>query len=185
LLSSRSAAEGSAFALRFRIEHAQVLLPGDFDRFAQLHIIASMQPSHLLDDMLWAGDRLGPERSKYAYAWRSMLDHGVTLAFGTDYPVESISPFRGLYAAVTRKNEAGTQTFHPEQRITIAEAIYAYTQASAFAEFREARKGRLEPGMLADFVVLDRDPTKATPEEILGTKVLRTVVGNKTEYLAP
>jgi predicted amidohydrolase YtcJ len=114
-----------------------------------------------------------------------MLDHHVTLAFGTDYPVESIDPMRGLYAAITRKNEAGTQTFHPEQRITIAEAIYAYTQASAYAEFRETRKGRLEPGFLADFIVLDRDLLKATPEEILHTKVLRTVVGNKTVYAAP
>jgi hypothetical protein len=132
--------------------------------------------------MNWAGARLGPERSKYAYAWRSMLDHHITLAFGTDYPVESISPFRGLYAAVTRKNEAGTQTFHPEQRLTIAEAIYAYTQASAYGEFREYSKGRLEPGFLADFVVLDHDLMKATPEEILHTKVLRTIVGNKTVY---
>ena len=101
--------------------------------------------------MNWATDRLGPERSKYAYAWRSMLDHHVTLAFGTDYPVESIIPFRGLYAAVTRQNEAGSMTFHPEQKISLAEALYAYTQASAFAEFRETRKGRLEPGFLADF----------------------------------
>jgi predicted amidohydrolase YtcJ len=168
--------------LRFRIEHAQVLLPGDFDRFAKLGVIASMQPSHLLTDMNWAAARLGPERSKYAYAWRSMLDHHITLAFGTDYPVESISPFRGLYSAVTRKNEAGTMTFHPEQKLTIAEAIYAYTQASAYGEFRETRKGRLEPGFLADFVVLDHDLMKATPEEILHTKVLRTVVGNKTVY---
>ena len=110
---------------RFRIEHAQVLLPGDFDRFAKLGVIASMQPSHLLTDMAWAGDRLGPERSQYAYAWRSMLDHHITLAFGTDYPVESINPMRGLYAAITRKNEAGTQSFHPEQKLTIQEAIYA------------------------------------------------------------
>ncbi len=183
--SPGKAADSVAFSLRLRIEHAQVLLPGDFARFRDLHVIASMQPSHLLDDMLWAGDRLGPERSKYAYAWLSMLAHGITLAFGTDYPVESISPFRGLYAAVTRRNEAGTQTFHPEQRLSIAEAIYAYTQASAFAEFRETRKGRLEPGFLADFVVLDRDLMKATPEEILGTRVMRTVVGNKTMYTAP
>ena len=167
---------------RFRIEHAQVLLPGDFDRFARLHVIASMQPSHLLTDMAWAGDRLGAERSKYAYAWRSMLDHHIALAFGTDYPVESISPFRGLYSAVTRKNEAGTQTFHPEQRITIAEAILAYTQTSAYAEFRETRKGRLEPGFLADFVVLDRDLMKASAEEILKTQVLKTVVGGKMVF---
>ncbi len=169
---------------RFRIEHAQVLLPEDFDRFAQLGVIASMQPSHLLTDMKWAGARLGPERSRYAYAWRSMLDHHVTLAFGTDYPVESISPFRGLYSAVTRQNESGTMSFHPEQRISISEALYAYTQASAFAEFREHRKGRLEPGFLADFVVLDRDLTSAAPEQILRTHVLRTVVGGKTAFTA-
>ncbi len=169
---------------RFRIEHAQVLLPDDFDRFEQLGVIASMQPSHLLTDMNWAAARLGPDRSRYAYAWRSMLDHHVTLAFGTDYPVESINPFRGLYAAVTRKNEAGTLTFHPEQRISLPEAIYAYTQASAFAEFREDRKGRLEPGFLADFIVLDRDITAIPPHDLLGTKVLRTIVGGKTVYAA-
>ncbi len=167
---------------RYRIEHAQVLLPGEFARFAKMHVIASMQPSHLLTDMAWAGDRLGPERSKYAYAWRSFLDHGVTLAFGTDYPVESVSPFRGLYSAVTRKNEAGTQTFHPEQKLTIQEALFAYTQGSAYAEFAEKRKGRLEMNHLADFVVLDRDITKATPKEILRTKVLKTVVGGVVRY---
>ena len=170
--------------LRFRIEHAQVLLPGDFDRFAKLGVIASMQPSHLLTDMNWAGARLGPDRSKYAYAWRSMLDHHILLAFGTDYPVESISPFRGLYAAITRKNEAGTMSFYPEQKLTIAEALYAYTQAPAYGEFREFSKGRLEPGFLADFIVLDHDLMTATPDEILHTKVLRTVLGNKTVYTA-
>ena len=168
--------------LRLRIEHAQVLLPDDFDRFAALGVIASMQPAHLLTDMQWAGTRLGPKRVQYAYAWRSMLDHGVPLAFGTDYPVESIDPLRGLYAAVTRKNESGTSTFEPEQRISIAEAIYAYTQGSAFAEFRETPKGRLEPGMLADFVVLDHDLLASTPEQILQSKVLRTVLGGKTVF---
>jgi predicted amidohydrolase YtcJ len=170
---------------RLRIEHAQVLLPGDFDRFAKLGVIASMQPSHLLTDMKWAGARLGPERVKYAYAWRSMLDHGVTLAFGTDYPVEPITPFRGVYSAVTRMNEAGTQTFQPQEKLTIAEAIYAYTQAPAFGEFREHLKGRLEPGFLADLVVLDRDLTKAAPQDILKTKVLRTIVNGDTVYQAP
>ncbi len=179
-----SPATFTAADLRLRIEHAQVLLPRDFDRFATLGVIASMQPSHLITDMNWAEARLGPERSKYAYAWRSMLDHGIPLAFGTDFPVESISPFRGLYSAVTRMNEAGTMTFHPEQRISISEAIYAYTQASAFAEFRETRKGRLEPGFLADMVVLDRDITNAEPRQLLATKVLRTVVGGKTVFSA-
>ena len=170
---------------RFRIEHAQVVSAGAFDRFAKLGVIASMQPSHLLTDMAWAGARLGPERAKRAYAWKSFLDHGVTLAFGTDYPVESISPVRGLYSAVTRQNEAGTQTFEPQEKLTIEQAIYAYTQASAFAEFREHVKGRLEPGYLADMVVLDRDITKASPQEVLRTKVLRTVVGGATVYQAP
>jgi hypothetical protein len=170
--------------LRFRVEHAQVLLPGDFDRFEKEGVIASMQPSHLLTDMKWATDRLGPERTKYAYAWKSFLDHGVTLAFGTDYPVEFINPFRGLYSAVTRQNEAGTQTFEPQEKISLNEAIYAYTQASAFAEFREKVKGRLEPGYLADLIVLDRNITTASPQQLLHTKVLRTVVNGETVYTA-
>jgi predicted amidohydrolase YtcJ len=170
---------------RYRIEHAQVLTPADFDRFAKLHIIASMQPSHLLTDMAWAPARLGPERVKYAYAWKSFLDHGVTLAFGTDYPVESINPFRGLYAAITRMNEAGTATYQPQEKITLPEAIYAYTQVSAFAEFREHLKGRLEAGYLADIVVLDRDPMKSTPQQLLHTRVLRTIVNGETVYEAP
>ncbi len=168
--------------LRFRIEHAQVLLAPDFDRFRALGVVASMQPSHLLTDMAWAEARLGPERARYAYAWRSMLNHGIPLAFGTDYPVESVSPFRGLYSAVTRKNEKGTQTFHPEQRLLMPEAIYAYTQGSAYAEGREQLKGRLETGFLADFVVLDRDLLRVGPDDVLRAKVLRTVVGGKTVY---
>ena len=181
----------SPAALRFRIEHAQVLLPGDgarssdFDRFEKEGVIASVQPSHLLTDMKWATDRLGPERIKYAYAWKSFLDHNVVLAFGTDYPVELINPFRGLYAAITRQNEAGTQTFQPQEKISLNEAIYAYTQASAFGEFREKVKGRLEPGYLADLIVLDRDITTASPQQLLHTKVLRTVVNGETVYTAP
>jgi predicted amidohydrolase YtcJ len=169
-------------ALRFRIEHAQALLPSDFDRFEKEGVIASMQPSHLLTDMKWATDRLGPERIKYAYAWKTFLDHNVVLAFGTDYPVELINPFRGLYSAITRQNEAGTQTFQPQEKISLNEAIYAYTQAPAFAEFREKEKGRLESGYLADLIVLDRDITTATPQQLLHTKVLRTVVNGETVY---
>jgi predicted amidohydrolase YtcJ len=168
--------------LRLRIEHAQVLLPGDFDRFASEGVIASMQPSHLLTDMKWATNRLGPERAKYAYAWKSFLDHHVALAFGTDYPVEPINPFRGLYSAITRQNEAGTMTFQPQEKISLNDALYAYTQAPAFAEFREHQKGRLEPGYLADLVVLDRDITTASPQQLLHTKVLRTIVNGETVY---
>ncbi|HEX3373365.1 MAG TPA: amidohydrolase [Edaphobacter sp.] len=170
---------------RPRVEHAQVLLPQDFERFHLEGVIASMQPSHLLTDMKWATDRLGPERIKYAYAWKTFLDHNVVLAFGTDYPVELINPFRGLYSAITRQNEAGTQTFEPEEKISLNEAIYAYTQASAYGEFREKVKGRLEPGFLADLIVLDRDITTASPQQLLHTKVLRTVVNGETVYTAP
>ena len=171
-----------AAELRYRIEHAQVVEAEDFDRFAKLGVIASMQPSHLLTDMNWAGARLGPERTPLSYTWKSFLNHGVTLAFGTDYPVESISPFRGLYAAVTRMNEAGTQTYQQQEKVTIEEALFAYTQGSAFAEFREKEKGRLEPGFLADIVVLDRDVTKVSPQELLHTRVMRTVVGGETVF---
>jgi predicted amidohydrolase YtcJ len=106
----------------------------------------------------------------------------VKLAFGTDYPVEPITPFRGIYAAITRKNEAGTKEFFAEQRVTIEQALAAYTIGSAYAEFAETQKGTLAPGMLADFVVLDRDLTKVAPPDILKTQVLRTVVGGKTVY---
>lgn len=171
--------------LRWRIEHSQVVGPGDFARYKQLGVIASMQPNHLLTDMAWAGARLGPERSQYAYAWKSFLDAGVPLAYGTDYPVEPIAPFRGVYASVTRMNEAGTMTFHPEQKLTMAQTLYAYTQGSAYAEFAESWKGKLAPGYVADFVVLDRDLTAIPPHEILGTQVLRTVVGGRTVYVHP
>jgi predicted amidohydrolase YtcJ len=143
-----------------------------------------MQPNHLLTDMNWAESRIGAERAKYSYAWKEFLDEGVVLAFGTDYPVEPITPFRGVYAAVTRKNEAGAKEYFPEQKITIQQAIAAYTGGSAYAEFKEKEKGILAPGMLADFVVLDRDLTKVAPPEILKTRVLRTVVGGKTVYEA-
>jgi hypothetical protein len=167
---------------RNRVEHCQVMAPDQFARFRDLGVIASMQPNHLLTDMNWAMDRIGPERTKYSYAWRKFLNNGVHLAFGTDYPVEPITPFRGLYAAVTRKNEEGTKEYFPEEKLTIDEAIAAYTTGAAFAEFEEKVKGKLEPGMLADFVVLDRDITKLPPKMILDTKVLRTVVGGKTVY---
>lgn len=161
---------------RNRIEHSQVVSPNDFARYRQLGVIASMQPNHLLTDMSWAEQRLGPERAKYAYAWKSFLDAGVLLAFGTDYPVEPITPFRGVYAAITRMNEAGTMTYHPEEKLTIHQALYAYTQGSAYGEFTERWKGKLAPGYVADFVVLDRDLTAVPPADILRTQVLQTVV---------
>ncbi len=169
---------------RLRIEHAQVTTPAQIAQFKTLKVIASMQPSHLLTDMRWAQDRLGPKRAATSYAWLAFLNKGVTLAFGTDYPVEPVTPFRGLYAAVTRQSENGKQEYFPEQRLTIDQAIAAYTSGSAFAEFEEKEKGKLVPGMLADFIVLDRDVTSSSPEKLLATKVLRTVVGGKTVYEA-
>jgi len=169
---------------RLRIEHAQVTTLGEISTFKQLKVIASMQPCHLLTDMRWAQDRLGPKRAATSYAWATFLNKGVTLAFGTDYPVEPVSPFRGLDAAITRKSENGKEEYFPEQRLTMDQAIAAYTQGSAFAEFEEKEKGKLVEGMLADFIVLDRDPTASSPEKILQTKVLRTVVGGKTVYEA-
>jgi predicted amidohydrolase YtcJ len=169
---------------RYRIEHAQVVAPEDFKKFQDLHVIASMQPNHLLTDMNWAESHVGIDRARHSYAWKEFLDDGVVLAFGTDYPVEPITPFRGLYAAVTRRNEAGTKEFFPQQKITIQQAIAAYTTGPAYAEFAEKQKGVLAPGMLADFVVLDRDITKVDASEILKAKVLRTVVGGRTVYEA-
>jgi predicted amidohydrolase YtcJ len=167
---------------RPRVEHAQVTTPAQIKLFKQLKVVASMQPSHLLDDMRWAQDRLGAKRAATSYAWLECLNQGVPLAFGTDYPVEPVTPFRGLYAAVTRKSEDGKQEYFPAQKLNIDQAIAAYTAGSAFAEFEEKEKGKLAPGMLADFVVLDRDVTAVSPANVMQTGVLRTVVGGKTVY---
>lgn len=167
---------------RLRVEHAQVTTPQQIVRFKQLNVIASMQPSHLTTDMNWAETRLGANRAAHSYAWAEFLKHGVVLAFGTDYPVEPVTPFRGLYAAVTRQSEDGKKSYYPEQKLTIEQAIAAYTIGSAYAEFAEKQKGKLEPGMLADFVVLDQDITSVPFPKILTTQVLRTVVGGKTVY---
>ncbi|HEX4427047.1 MAG TPA: amidohydrolase family protein, partial [Terriglobales bacterium] len=169
---------------RLRIEHAQVTNPAQVAQFKKLKIIASMQPSHLLTDMNWATARLGPDRAAHSYSWQEFLNAGVPLAFGTDYPVEPVNPFRGLYSAVTRKSEDGKKDYFPAQKLTIDQAIAAYTSGAAFAEFAEKDKGKLAPGMLADFVVLDRDLTATIPAKILTAKVLRTVVGGKTVYQA-
>ena len=169
---------------RLRIEHAQVTTPQQILRCKELKVIASMQPSHLLTDMNWAESRLGPKRAEHSYAWAEFLRRGVVLAFGTDYPVEPVTPFRGLYSALTRISEDGKKSYYPAQKLNIEQAITAYTTGAAFAEFAEKQKGKLEPGMLADFVVLDQDITAALPPKVLGTKVLRTVVSGKTVYEA-
>ncbi len=167
---------------RNRIEHAQVVDPADIPRFAKLGVIASMQPNHLLTDMNWAEDRLGPQRAAYSYAWKAFLDAGVPLAFGTDYPVEPVTPFRGLYAAVTRMNEAGTKEYFPANKLTRGQALYAYTQGSAYAEFAEKRKGKLVRGFDADFILVDRDLYKVAAPAILKTKVLSTYVGGREVF---
>jgi predicted amidohydrolase YtcJ len=175
---------GISRTARNRIEHAQVVDPADIPRFAKLGVIASMQPSHLLTDMNWAEDRLGPERAAYSYAWKAFIDAGVPLAFGTDYPVEPITPFRGLYAAVTRMNEAGTQSYFPENKLTRGQALYAYTQGSAYAEFAESHKGKLAPGYDADFILVDRDLYKVSAPAILHAAVLETFVAGGQVYTA-
>jgi predicted amidohydrolase YtcJ len=170
---------------RERIEHSQVVAPQDIARYKALGVVASMQPSHLLTDMNWAEARLGPQRAHNAYAWKAFLAAGVPLAFGTDYPVEPIDPFRGIYAGVTRSNEAGTRTYFPQDKLTISQVLFAYTQGSAYAEFSDTYKGRLASGYVADFIVLDRDLTTVSAPEILKTRVVRTVVDGRTVYQAP
>jgi len=169
---------------RDRIEHSQVVDAADIQKYAKLGVIASMQPNHLLTDMNWAVDRLGPQRAKYSYAWKAFLDAGVVLAFGTDYPVEPVTPFRGLYAAVTRANEPGTRTYFPENALSRAQAVYAYTQGSAYAEFEEQHKGKLIPGYDADLILLDRNLLTCPAPEILKTQVLETIVAGNAVYQA-
>ena len=169
---------------RDRIEHAQVIAPEDFARFAALNVIASMQPSHQTTDMRWAEQRVGPERIKGAYAWATLQKAGVHLAFGTDYPVELVSPMRGLYACVTRELPEGGPAggWQPQEKISLDECIRAYTYGSAYAQFEDGKKGELKPGEYADFVVLSNDLTKVSPAEYPNTRVLRTVVGGRTVY---
>jgi predicted amidohydrolase YtcJ len=169
---------------RGRIEHAQVIAPEDIQRFASLHVIASMQPVHEINDMRWAEQRLGPERSKGAYAWKSLQSAGARLAFGTDYDVESINPFRGLYACVSRESVDGGPPggWIPQEKLSIQDCISAYTTGSAYAEFMEGKKGELKVGEFADFLVLSQDLTTTPPRDILKTEVLRTVVGGRVVY---
>jgi predicted amidohydrolase YtcJ len=184
---------------RDRIEHAQVVAPDDLPRFAKLKVIASMQPSHQTTDMRWAESRVGPERIKGAYAWATLEKSGARLAFGTDYPVEVVSPFRGLYACVTRlpdpsgqpaaagKLPEGTPAagWQPQEKISLQDCISAYTSGSAYAEFEEGKKGELKPGEYADFIILSKDLTKVPPSDYSKTEVLRTVAGGRTVYEKP
>ncbi len=169
---------------RWRIEHAQHMAPQSFADFARLGVIASMQPYHAIDDGRWALKRIGVERGKGTYAFRTFLDHGVKLAFGSDWTVAPLDPLWGLYAAVTRRtlDEKHPQGWYPEQKITLAEAIEAYTLGSAYAESAEQVKGSLTPGKLADIVILDSDLFALPPEKIKDARVTTTIAGGKIVY---
>jgi hypothetical protein len=169
---------------RFRIEHAQHMAAKDFDRFAQLQVIASVQPYHAIDDGRWAESRIGHDRASRTYAFRTFLDHGVRLAFGTDWDVAPLNPMLGLYAAVTRATLDGKNPngWFPEQKLTLPEAIEAYTMGSAYAEFQDQEKGSITPGKLADMVLVSDDLFTIDPLKIRDVKVLKTFVGGKLVY---
>jgi len=169
---------------RFRIEHAQVVRRADLPRYAKLRVVASIQPSHCIDDMRWAPKRIGLERCKLAYNFKSFLDAGIPVAFGTDWFVEPLDPRLGLYAAVTRETVEGgpRDGFLPEERISLDAAIDLYTRGSAYAEFADDRKGTLEPGKLADLAIFAADLFKLEPRKILTTPVDLTMVGGRVVF---
>ena len=183
---ARVLGDGASGDHRWRIEHAQVIAPGDIARFAGLKLVASMQPTHATSDMGWAGDRVGEERLAGAYAWRSMQDAGVRLALGSDFPVESADPRLGLYAAVTRQDRDGQPPggWLPEQRLTAAEALEGFTAGSAYATRSEDQVGRLAPGLRADFVVLAEDPLQVPAAQLDELTVLSTWVDGRAVYSA-
>jgi predicted amidohydrolase YtcJ len=173
---------------RWRIEHFQVVDPADIPRLAPAGIIASMQPTHQTSDRLMAEKRLGPNRLAGAYAWQTVLKSGGRLAFGTDFPVESPNPFPGLAAAISREDMNGQPPggWIPSERLTFEQALDAYTRGAAYAGFAEQKIGALEPGKWADFVMVDRDPTKVDPQSLARTEVVETwVAGKKVWERAP
>ncbi|HOO99408.1 MAG TPA: amidohydrolase [Bacteroidales bacterium] len=169
---------------RHRSEHSQTLIMNDIPRFAKLGVIPSMQPTHCITDKRFYEKRVGPERCKGAYAWRSLINAGSILAFGTDYQVEPLNPMEGLYAAVTRKDRLGEEGegWFPEQKLTMEEAIKYYTLGSAYAQFMEDRKGMIRDNYLADIVIVDRDLLTIPESEIMKTRVDYTIVGGKVVY---
>lgn len=172
---------------RWRIEHAQVLSPEDLPRLARMHVIASMQPTHATSDMPWAEDRLGPQRIVGAYAWRQLRDTGVHLAFGSDFPIESLNPRLGLYAAVTRADPDGKPAggWYPDERLTAFEALRAFTLEAAYAGFSEHEIGSLEVGKRADFVVLVEDPLAVPAAQLRTLAVKATYVDGKPVFEVP
>jgi len=166
-------------ALRHRIEHVQIIHPDDAARLAQLNVIASMQPIHAPSDMYAAEKFWGSDRVPFSYAWRTQLTHGATLAFGSDAPVESPNPFWGLHAAVTRRRADGSPSpsgWIPEQKLSMPEALAAYTLGPAYAAGTESRVGRLAPGYLADLIVVENDPLTCPPDDLLAMQSSATMV---------
>jgi hypothetical protein len=164
---------------RFRMEHAQHIAAEDIERFAIQEVIASMQPYHAIDDGRWAEEVIGPKRAETTYAFRSLIDAGARVSFGSDWSVAPATPIEGIYAAVTRRTLDGANPdgWIPAQKVTVEQALHAYTTVGAYASFEEGIKGMLKPGMLADFVLLDRDLTEIPAESIRDTTILKTVVG--------
>lgn len=177
---------GKPSPLRNRVEHAQIIALDDIPRFAELGVIASMQPVHATSDMNMAEDRVGPQRIKGGYAWRRLLDSGAVIAAGSDFPVELPNPFHGLYAAVSRQDRQGLPEggWYSDQALTRAEALHAFTLGAAFAAHQEDRLGSLEPGKWADFIVVDRDYFEIPVGEIDDIRVLQTWVGGELVYEA-
>ena len=178
--------DGAAAPLRNRIEHAQIIALDDIPRFAELGVIAAMQPTHATSDMNMAEDRVGAERIRGGYAWRRLLDSGAVIASGSDFPVELANPFHGLYAAVTRMDRAGLPEggWFPDQSLTRAEALHSFTLAAAYAAHQDERLGSLEPGKWADFIVVDRDYFAIPADQIDDIRVLETWVGGQRVYSA-
>jgi predicted amidohydrolase YtcJ len=182
----RVARENGPRDRRFRIEHAQHLAAADIPRFAAQGVIASMQPYHAIDDGRWAEKVIGPERSRRTYAFRSLLRTGARVAFGSDWFVAPPTPLEGIYAAVTRRtlDDNHPDGWIPEQKITVDEALRAYTRGGAYASFLEGETGAIVPGLLADITVIDRDLRSIPAPEIRNAKILRTIVGGRTVYRA-
>jgi predicted amidohydrolase YtcJ len=180
-------AERAVAQPRWRLEHAQILSPADIPRFAQLGVIASMQPSHAISDLFFAPARLGPQRLAGAYAWRSLLDAGAVVAAGTDAPVEKGDPLVEFYAAVARRSLQGFAdvNWHPEQRVSRAQALKMLTLSPAYAAFQEQDRGSLEVGKLGDLTVLSADIMTVPEPQILTSHVLLTIIGGQIAYAAP